>query len=187
VATATQLERLKMKNAKFAWVALLAALAAGTASAQSMVHDSGYYGEIGYTPLSIDGKGVKYKPDVVRFVFGKDLNSNLSIEGMYLTTVSKDTYNGTTASYSGYGLYLKPKMELTNDTEVFARVGYARSESKESGAGFSSSGSGSDLSYGIGIQTKFTKEVYGQLDYINYYDKDSVKIKGFTVSMGTRF
>jgi hypothetical protein len=187
VANATQLERLKMKNSKFAWLALLAALAAGNASAQSMMHDSDYYGEIGYTPLNIDGAGVTYKPDVARFVIGKDLNSNLSIEGMYSTTVSKDSYNGSTVSYSGYGLYLKPKMEVTNDTEVFARVGYARSEFKSSGAGFSSSTSDSDVSYGLGIQTKFTKEIYGQLDYMNYYSKDNVKAKGFNVSVGTRF
>jgi len=176
-----------MKNSKYVWVALLAALVAGTASAQSMMHDSGYYGEIGYTPLSVDDGSVTYKPDLVRFVIGKDLNSNLSIEGMYTTTVSKDNYKGVDVSSSGYGVYLKPKMEVAKDTEVFARVGYVRSEFKASGAGVSSTTSGSDLSYGLGVQTKFTKEVYGQLDYMNYYDKDNVKSKGFTVSVGTRF
>lgn len=187
VAIATQHERLKMKKHKYACLALLATLTAGAASAQSMMHDAGYYAEVGYTPLSIDDGGVTLKPDLARFVVGKDLNKNLSIEGMYTTTVSKDSYRGVNYSSSGYGVYLKPKMEIAKDTEVFARVGYVRSEFKASGAGVSSANSGSDVSYGLGVQTKLTKDVYGQLDYMNYYDKDGGTSKGFTLAVGTRF
>ena len=182
-----QLERLKMKNSKHALLALLTLLAVGAASAQSMNKDSGYYGEIGYTPISIGGDGVTFKPKLARFTVGKDIHENLSVEGMYGTTVSKDSIQGVDVSASAYGIFLKPKMELAKDTEVFARVGWVHSEIKGTWAGGSGSSSGSDAGYGLGIQTKFTKDVYGQLDYMNYYDKNGTTSKGFTVSIGARF
>jgi len=181
-----ELERLKMKNSKYALIALLSALAAGAASAQSM-SNQGYYGEVGYTPISISGGGLTFKPKLARLVVGKDIHENLSVEGMYGATVSKDNYQGVDVSANAYGIFLKPKMEIAKDTEVFARVGWVHSEIKGSWGGGSASSSGSDASYGLGIQTKFTKDFYGQLDYMNYYDKNGTTSKGFTVSVGTRF
>ncbi len=176
-----------MKNSKYALVAVLTVLTAGIASAQSKTNDSGYYGEIGYTPLSIGDSDVTYKPKLARFIFGKDINENLSIEGMYSTTISKDSQQGVDVSANGYGIFLKPKMEVAKDTEIFGRVGWAKSELKGSWNGGSDSTSGSDVSYGLGVQTKFTQDVYGQIDYMNYYKKDGTTSKGFTVSVGTRF
>ncbi len=176
-----------MKNSKHALVALLAVLAAGAASAQSMSEDSGYYGEIGYTPISISGGGLTFKPKLARFTVGKDINENLSVEGMYGATVSKDNYQGVDVSASAYGIFLKPKIEVSKDTEVFARVGWVKSDIKGTWTGGSASSSGSDVSYGLGVQTKFTKDVYGQVDYMNYYDKNGTTSKGFTVSVGTGF
>jgi opacity protein-like surface antigen len=53
----------------------------------------------------------------------------------------------------------------------------------------STSGShkGTDVAYGLGIQTNLTKSVYGQLDYMHMYDRDSVAAKGYTLSLGARF
>lgn len=187
VATATQLERLKMKNSTHALVALLAVMAVGAASAQTMKKDSGYYGEVGYTPISIGDSAITFKPKLARFIVGKDIHENLAIEGMYATTLSKDSQQGVDVSASGYGIFLKPKMEIAKDTEAFARVGWSKTEVKASGLGGSTSGSESDVSYGLGVQTKFTKDVYGQVDYMNYYKKDGVTAKGFTLSVGTRF
>jgi len=176
-----------MKLSKNALVALLALLAASTSSAQSMNMDSGYYGEIGYTPISISGDEITLKPKLARFIVGKDINENLSVEGMYSATVSEDNYQGVDISANSYGVFLKPKMEVAKDTEVFARVGFVKSELKASVSGLSASSSGSDASYGLGIQTKFTKDVYGQVDYMNYYSKNGTTSKGFTFSVGTRF
>jgi len=166
-----------MKNSKHALVAVLTVLTAGVASAQSMTNASGYYGEIGYTPLSIGDSDVTLKPKLVRFIVGKDFNENLSIEGVYSATISKDSHQGIDVSASGYGIYLKPKMEIAKDTEMFGRVGWAKSELKGSWNGGSGSNSGSDVSYGLGVQTKFTKDVYGQIDYMNYYKKTASPAK----------
>ena len=164
-------------------------LAAATASAQSMHKDSGYYGEIGYTAMSLknSNNGFDATPKLARFMVGKDINDNLSVEGMYGTTVSKGNSLGVDTSVDTYGIFLKPKMEVAKDTEIFARVGWVHLKEKETLNGVSVSSSGSDAGYELGIQTKFTKDVYGQLDYMNYYDKNSGTAKGFTVSIGTRF
>jgi Outer membrane protein beta-barrel domain len=174
-----------MKNSKHALIALLVVTTLGTANAQNMDKNSGYYGEIGYTPLQIDiGGGVPtFKPKLMRFIVGKDVHENLSVEGMFATTASKDSYQGVDISANSYGIFLKPKIEVAKDTQLFARVGYAKSELKLN----TYSDSSSSISYGVGAQTKFTKDIFGGIDYTSFYKKDGVTAKGLTVSVGTRF
>lgn len=176
-----------MKNFKHTWLALFAVLAVGTASAQSMKEDSGYYGEVGYTPISISHKSLTLKPKLVRLTAGKDINENLSIEGMYATTVSKDKQYDVEISASNYGVFLKPKLEIATDTEVFARVGVVASKVEGMRSGVSASETGVDASYGLGIATKLTKDIYAQVDYMSYYDRNGTTAKAFAVSVGKRF
>ena len=175
-----------MKHSKHVLVALVAVFAVSSASAQSMNTDSGYYGEIGYLALKFkDEEGGTATPKLARFVVGKALDKNLSVEGMYANTVSKDSDN-LGESYKGqtFGLYLKPKTEVAVGTEVFARVGVAkRTLTFNDGT----DASATKLAYGIGIQTQFTKDVYGQLDYMDLGKKDGISAKGLTISVGTRF
>lgn len=177
-----------MKNSKHTLIALLTVLAAGTASAQSM-SNQGYYGEIGYTALKIknDNNGFDVMPKLARFIIGKEIDKNLSVEGTYAFTASKDSgvVGGTSYTAEGtmFGAYFKPKMEIAKDVEIFARVGAIHSKYKDEG----SSVSKTKLAYGIGMQAQLTKDVYGQVDYMNYYKQDGITAKGFTVSVGTRF
>lgn len=178
-----------MKNSKQALVALLAVLAVGSASAQSMKKESGYYGEVGYTALNIknDNNGFDVTPKLVRLSVGKDLDRNLSVEGIYAFTASKDSavLGGTKYTVKGtmFGAYLKPKIEIAKDVEAFARIGAVHSKYEDE----ASSVSKTKLSYGIGVQAQLTKDVYGQVDYMSYYKADGLSAKGFTLSIGTRF
>ena len=177
-----------MKNSKYALIALLSALAAGSVSAQSM-SNQGYYGEVGYTALNIknDSNGFDITPKLARLIVGKEINKGLAVEGTYAFTASKDSavVNGTkyTGKASLFGAYLKPKFEIAQDVEVFARVGALHTKYEEDDGSLSKT----KLSYGIGMQAQFTKDVYGQVDYMNYYKQDGRSAKGFTVSVGTRF
>ena len=182
------LERLKMNQSKYALIALLTALAAGSASAQSM-SNQGYYGEVGYTAFNVknDSNGFDITPKLVRLIVGKEINKGLAVEGTYAFTASDDSafVNGT--KYAGkaniYGAYLKPKFEIAQGVEAFARVGALNVKYEDEGSNFSRT----KLSYGIGMQMQLTKDVYGQVDYMNYGEQDSVSARGFTVSVGTRF
>jgi opacity protein-like surface antigen len=181
-----------MKDFKYALLALLTVLAAGSACAQSMNKDSGYYGELGYTALKFDDGYTKLTPKLARFVIGNNIHQNLDLEAMASFTVSKDTWKEGTDSGEltgkAFGVYAKPKFEVVKDLEIFGRIGVSRTSWKSNST---SAGNNSDsftkLAYGAGIQTQFTKNVYGQLDYMKLGKSNEVSAKGFTVSVGARF
>lgn len=75
-------------------------------------------------------------------------------------------------------------MAISASTELFARAGFMRSDVTASSAG---SHTGTDMAYGLGIQTNITKTMYGQVGYMNLRDSDGVSAKGYTLSIGTRF
>lgn len=177
-----------MKKSRNALIALLAVLATGAVSAQS-ISNQGYYGEVGYTALNIKNgnNGFDITPKLARLIVGKEINNGLTVEGTYAFTASKDSAVVSGTKYTGkasmLGAYLKPKFEIAQDVEVFARVGALHTKYEDEGSSFSKT----KLSYGIGMQAQVTKDVYGQVDYMNYVKQDSVTAKGFTVSVGTRF
>lgn len=177
-----------MKKFKYALLPLLAVLATGTALGQSLPNE-GYYGEVGYTSLNIknDNNGFQIAPKLARLTFGKEINKVVAVEGIYAATVSKDSDTVGGVKYTGkasmYGAYLKPKFEITQDVEAFARVGALHAKYEDEASQLSKT----KVSYGIGMQARFTKDVYGQVDYMNYYKQDGFSAKGFTVSVGTRF
>lgn len=174
-----------MKKHHIIAIAFSTALFAMGAQAQSRsASDVGYYGEIGYSIVDVSGNGGDARPHALRFVIGNELNKNLGLEAMYTTTTSKDSRLGYDAAISSFGILLKPKMAVGDSTELFARFGLMRADITASTGG---SHTGTDFAYGIGIQTNFTKSVYGQLDYMHAYDRDSVAAKGYTLSLGTRF
>lgn len=173
-----------MKKLHLIAAAALAALCATGVQAQSRMAENGYYGEIGYSSVDVSGAGGGATPETLRFLVGTELNKGLGLEALYITTVSKDSRVGYDAAVRGFGIFVKPKMALTESTEVFARLGAMRAEITAATGG---ARSGTDLAYGLGIQTNFTKTVYGQLDYMHAYDKDGVSAKGYTLSVGTRF
>jgi opacity protein-like surface antigen len=169
------------------WVVMVALAVVCVTSVQAQSHTAlgnGYYGEIGYSLVDVKGAGGNAQPSALRFVIGNELNKYLDLEAMYTTTTSKDSRLGYDAAISSFGILLKPKLAVGQATEVFARVGVMRADITASTGG---SHTGTDFAYGLGIQTHFTKSVYGQLDYMHAYDRDSVSAKGYTLSLGTRF
>ena len=146
--------------------------------------DNGMYGEVGYSQVKVTGAGGTGKPDALRVVVGSELHKGLALEAMYMTTISKDSRVGYDASVSAFGVFLKPKMALTDNTDVFVRVGATRADITAATGG---SHTGNDLAYCLGIQTNFSKSVYGQFDYMNTYERSGVAAKGYTLSLGTRF
>lgn len=174
-----------MKKIHTMAITTLAIFCAAGAQAQSRINmDNGFYGELGYSQVKVSGAGGNAKPDAVRFLMGSELTKNLGLEAMYTTTVSKDSRVGYDASVSQFGIFIKPKMALTDNTDAFVRVGAVRADIT---AATGASHKGNDLAYGLGIQTNFTQSVYGQLDYMNTYERSGVAAKGYTLSLGARF
>lgn len=196
--------KIEMKKFPQTWAAVLIVIAAGTANAQSlnnstMAKDSGWYGEVGYLGLkNTDDTGSAVKPKLLRLTVGKDINQNLSVEAMAGLTASKASVavsQSTTGKVSNtfYGLYLKPRYEITSDVTLFGRAGAAHTTLKEdySDGTPSASLASTKFSYGLGVEVKFTDAIYGSFDYMQYgkYSDNtgSVKYNGFAASIGYRF
>jgi Outer membrane protein beta-barrel domain len=180
-----------MKTISRVLASLVLVATAGVASAQTAAKD--FYVEGGLVPMKITGDSVDVTPVAARLTLGKNINANLSVEGVYVFTASKDSVkvNNTTnvdLGVSGYGVYLKPKMEVAKGTEIFGRVGYTSAKLTASSGSVNVTGDTvSSLSYGVGLQTEINKDWYAQADYMVFSKKDGGTAKGFGISAGYRF
>jgi opacity protein-like surface antigen len=179
-----------MKTISRVLASLVLVATAGVVSAQTAAKD--FYVEGGLVPMKIAGDGLSIKPTVVHVTLGKNINDNLAVEGVHVFTASKDSVKeqnvNVDLAVSGYGIYLKPKMEVANGTEVFGRVGYTRAKLTASVGNVSVDGNTvNSLSYGAGVQTEINKDWFAQADYMVFSKKDGVTAKGFGISAGYRF
>jgi opacity protein-like surface antigen len=179
-----------MINKKIALLAVTLAASFG-AAAQTTPATGGIYGEVGYTSLKVkfsDDDGQKYSasPSAIRLIVGTALHPNFAVEGMLAFGAGKDTLSGTTEKVklnNAFGIYVKPKMNLTAELELFGRFGYARSKVSVGGE----KDSEGDVSYGLGLGYALSKQTSINVDYMSYYKKDGVKVDGFTFGVGYKF
>jgi len=173
--------------------ALAILLAAGSASAQG-AYVPGFYGELGYTSLNIKGNTAfgtaEFKPAMLRGIVGYSVHNNLAIEGMLGFGIKDSgvTLNGGGTGIDGkvnhsVGIFLKPRVKINEQFEVFGRVGYLHS--KISGGG--GSADEGDFAYGVGMNYSINRAWSVNVDYMRYYDKNPVKASGITFGVGYKF
>lgn len=165
-----------MKTISRVLASLVLVATAGIASAQTAAKD--FYVEGGLLGLKFKDNTSNYTPKLARFIVGKDINANLAVEAMGAFTVDKA--DGLSANE--LGVFVKPKMLVAKDTNAFIRVGVART-----GFSFDQSAHFTRAAVGFGVETQLTKDVYGQVDYMHYAKDGDLNVRGFTVSVGTRF
>jgi hypothetical protein len=87
------------------------------------------------------------------------------------------------------GLYLKPKVAVSQDIELFARLGYVRTKVTSSLrlTGTTESESASDVSYGFGAAYRINDRWSAVVDYMRYYDKDGVRLQGLAAGLRLKF
>ena len=159
------------------------------------VHAQSIYGELGYSALSASlsvpvlGVSVKSEPAMARAMLGISPFAGLGVEGMIGTGISDDRLRGNLGVSSRVkvdefvGVYLASRLNL-GVVELFGRAGMAETRVRFDGLG---SGSGSGFSYGGGLRLLPTDNLTLSVDYMNYLDKDGVKIDGYTLSVGLKF
>lgn len=179
-----------MKTISRVLASLVLVATAAVASAQTAAKE--YYVEGGLVPMNVTGADLDVTPIAARVTLGKNINPNLAIEGFYALTAVKDSVTEQNVNVdigvSGYGVYLKPKIEVAKGTEVFGRIGYTSAKfTASSGRVSVDSDTINTLSYGAGVQTEINKDWYAQADYMLYSKKDGATAKGFGVSVGYRF
>ncbi len=158
-------------------LASLLALAGITAQAQSV------YADVAYQMID---SGLSSDPAVVRGIVGYQFNPAMSAEVLLGLNArdGKDNVFGVPLKakvdrmVGAYGKYTLP---LNNAFELYGRLGFISSKLKGTAGGFSTSASGSGISYGVGASYKVTPALALNVDYMDYDDL------GDGVAVGLKF
>ena len=150
------------------------------------------YGEVAYVASTYSDSDISVRPGVLRGIAGIEYNSNLAFEAMVGAGVRDGSFGvgGYTADVSvdyAIGAYIKPKLALTPDLELFGRVGFVRAKLSASVAGMSVSTSGSDVSFGIGLKYAIAPAWSANLDYMSYGKIDGTKGSGVGLGVSYKF
>lgn len=161
----------------------IAALALAAASAQAQL-----YGEVGYSTMNESAEGVDVNLGALSGIIGYGVHPNVAIEGMLAFGVQDDTVRVGGVPIKAelehaYGVFVKPRVMLNPNFELFGRVGYVEAKAKASSGGISVSDSNGDWAYGLGGNYYFNKDIYMTVHYMKY-DSD---VDGFTVGVGMKF
>jgi opacity protein-like surface antigen len=85
---------------------------------------------------------------------GMDFNQYLGVEARYLKTLESDVFSKTTH----YGLFLKPQYHISNNSNIYALLGYGRTTISMSNGITSCKVKKSGFSYGIGLELDISKD-----------------------------
>ena len=119
---------------------------------------------------------------------------NLSTEGLLGLGLNKSAVTlggvstGVDAKIStSYGVFVKPKVMVSNEVELFARLGYANSKLKLSTSGASESETSGSFAYGLGGNYYLNKQTYLTATYMSLYSKEGMKATGLSFGVGYKF
>ncbi|PZO13066.1 MAG: hypothetical protein DCF26_17690 [Burkholderiales bacterium] len=186
---------MKIKSKVF--VSTLLLVAAGGSQAQTQP-ESKLYGEVGYAATSFKENDVvdryKAKPAIVTGIVGYKFEPHFAVEA-FLGLGAKSgelKLNGAPTGFNvkinnTMGVFVRPSLKVSDDVELFARLGYVHSKVTLSGLGVSESDTDNSVAYGLGGNVYLSKSSYLQLNWTNYYKKDGVKIDGIGVAYGFKF
>lgn len=174
-------------------VLVIATVAISATAAQAQL-----YGEVGYMALNIkateDAETLKANPSMLGLTIGYDVHKNVAIEGMVAFSVRKDgvEFNGEAIPVdvkvnNAYGIFVKPKVMLSENFEVFGRLGYVENKISASGFGETVSETNGDFAYGVGVNYYVNKTMYVTGNYMSVYNKDNTKAGAFTIGLGMKF
>jgi hypothetical protein len=145
--------------------------------------DSGAYLELGISSLNISYSKYSYSIGTTAvFYGGYNLNKNIAVELLGATSSSAD--NSTNLSFAG--AFIKPKLELSESFELFARLGMNNLTYSST---FSTSSTNTYTAYGAGVTWLISgdKKQYLSLDYMNWASSNGVTLGGGGLTYGYRF
>lgn len=148
---------------------------AGAASAQD-TSGTTFYGTIGYANVSADD-GADVNLGAIQGRVGARFGKYFGVEGELAGGVKGDDVNvlGTDVDVDlkhEVGVFAVGYYPVTERFDIFGRVGYATSEIKASGGGFSDSTDIDGVAYGVGGQYFFTDKDGVRLDYTRHDSDD---------------
>lgn len=135
---------------------LLAVAAPAVASAEVT-----WYGNVGYANVNADPVNL----GAIQGRVGAQFTPNIGVEGEVAFGVQDDDISGTTVKLNNeVGVYGVAKYPVSEQFDLFARVGYARADVKFGSA----SGNDDGVAYGAGGQYFFDANNGVRVDYTRY-------------------
>jgi hypothetical protein len=178
-----------MKKIIFAGAVVALSTIAISAQAQEK---TGFYAELGFAQANYSEPGLNFNNTMAALTLGYSFNKNIAVEVMGATSTGEaNFFIGNTpvrAEVSeASGLYVKASLPIDNNFEVFAKTGVTNAKVEASSAFGGGWASDSSFSYGGGIQFNFNRNAYAIVQYMSYYAKEDVKVKGPAISVGYKF
>ena len=174
-------------------VAALLAVAGTSATAQAQANkESGFYAEFGLAQAYYKEPAANFNNMLGVVKAGYSINKHVAAEVMAAGALSSaNFYVGSTyidaKVSSAYGVYGKFSLPIEDKFSLFVRLGVTSATVTASSSYGAAWASGSDYSYGAGAQFNFTKDIYGQVDYMSYYNKNTVAVQAPSISIGYKF
>ena len=180
-----------MKYSRSLAVVLASGLfAASAANAQDMYKSGvgGVYTGLNYTFMSLDAGGEDSDVGTLSAKAGVMATPFLGFEARGGFGVDDDRVRGIDYSvdnfFGGYATF-----NIANESPVtpYAVLGFTRVEVEAEGPFNTVTDDDSDVSYGVGLNMEFARNVSGNLEYMRYYDDDDVTVDGLGVGVQFNF
>ena len=172
--------------------ALLTIATTGVMAQAQTNKETGFYAELGLAQAYYKEPTANFNNALGVLKAGYNINKYIAAEVMGAGNLNSANfyYGGTNINAkvsSAYGGYAKLSLPVNNDFSFFVRAGVTSATVMASSRYASAWSSGSDFSYGGGAQFNFTKDLYGQVDYMSYYNKNSISVQAPSISVGYKF
>lgn len=168
-----------LKTLSLAFTALFLAIAPATAQV--------YYGDAGYTFISIDEEGLEVELGTISARGGLEFTENFGVEIEGAIGVQDESVGGVDLSLNYLvGAYGKAQAYVSDTATVYARAGIVNAELETSGNGFTLSQSETGAGFGAGAVLELSNNLYLRGDYTRY-EIEELGANAFTLSLGMRF
>lgn len=167
--------------------------AAATAQAQVYVEGS----VTGLTAKeSSQGIQTQSKPSSFSGLVGYNVHPNVDVEGyLGLGAGKSDTTENGQANgeefkvKSSFGVFVKPKVMVSPELEVFGRLGYLENKFERNFKNNQTTvtNTNGSFAFGVGANYYFDKRTYVSGTYMNYHNKDGLKVNGLSIGVGYKF
>lgn len=131
-------------------------------------------------------------PTTIAGKIGKQFNPNFAVEGRIGIGIADDTLDADGLSVKVeidhyFGVYAKGMLPLSNAASVYGLVGYTQAKLTASAAGFSSSDSDSDISFGVGAEFAVSPAAAVSVEWAQLLKGEGYKVEAVTLGVSFKF
>lgn len=182
------------KTAFIGCASLIAAVSSGTALAENRMDA---YAGIHYSYLDAEvdfgaAGTLNTNPQAAYVTLGKKLNANFAAEIRAGTGTFDDDGNvagvniDTEVDYI-YGVYFKAGSDISHQLHPYLVLGWSWVKATAEAGGLRGSEDDDDISYGIGVSWAASPDLSLNLEYMGWYDEESIEVAGFSLGVAFNF